>query len=128
MSNTTNPPDAQRKLRFAGRIYKQLPEYLNKALRRAKDCEFPEEHIHRLEHLIKECEAVAELEHCVVPQLKRSVGRPRKGSKTIGDMCRMMFETLCPAFIPLKKQIKDNVDAEGKAKPLPGIKFDFTPK
>jgi hypothetical protein len=121
----SNAPTAEQKLKFAARIYKQTIEPLEKALKRAISCGFPEEHIQRIKHLIEESHAIAALEHAVIPVPKKKPGRPAKGTPTVEDMCNMIFLNICPVFVPLKVQIDKCVDEKGRAKPAPGIKFDF---
>ncbi|MFK3605631.1 hypothetical protein A7D21_30490 [Pseudomonas sp. AP19] len=125
----SNAMTAEQLLKFAARIYKQIIAPLEKALTRAKACGFPEDHIHRLEHMIEEAKTIAGFEVVTLPIKKKKPGRPAKGTPTVQDVCRRFFNEHCPKFVPLvpiEVQEKKGVDAYGKVKPQEGLTFNFS--
>ncbi|WP_162886401.1 hypothetical protein [Pseudomonas syringae] len=118
---------------FADKFYKAATVYaktvtpLEKLLDIAKANGFPEEHIHRIEHMIAELEAIAGLLHKDVHFPKRTAGRPAKDAPNYEQLAHNHFLSVCPTFTPYKKRKANNTDATGKVLPQQGLVFNFAP-
>lgn len=123
-------PTMEQKFKRVAKVYRDTIDPLKKLLEAAIKHGFPEDHIHRIEHMILELEAIKEL--ASDPDRKlfpvRKPGRPYADALKYEEHCHNHFTSVCPPFQPLKKRKEKGTDAAGVVKPQPGLIFDFKPK
>nr|WP_314570293.1 hypothetical protein [uncultured Pseudomonas sp.] len=124
-------PRTQRLLKTI-RIYTKQIEAVKKLIWAANEVGFPAEHIHRLEHLLKELEGVASLTEDRVAFPPRPAGRPPSHLPSFKDICHSHFLTVCPPYVSPKKNRKTGevtmpVVKDDTIKPQEGLVFNFTP-
>lgn len=112
------------------KIYKKNIQAIEHLIWAANEVGFPAEHIHRLEHLLKELEGVASLTEDRVAFPQRAAGRPPSHLPSFLDICHSHFLTVCPPYVPPKKNKKTGevikpVEKETGIKPQPHLVFDF---
>lgn len=114
------------------KIYRKHRKAIEQLIWAATEVGFPVEHIHRLEHLLKELESIAALDEERVAFPPRPPGRPHAHLPTWQDICHSHFLTVCPPYVPLKKNKKTGevimpVVKDHTIKPQEGVVFNFTP-